>query len=859
MIGRKISKYEVLEKLGEGGMGVVYKARDTELGRAVALKFLPSRLGRTEAQAARFEHEARAISALNHPNIATIYALERAGDERFLALELLPGGTLRSRIPPGGLPLNDVLDYALEIAEGLAHAHRNGIVHRDVKSDNVMFTSEGRLKLTDFGLAKLADSERLTRGGALLGTLAYMSPEQVEGLDADQRADIFSFGIVLYELATGRLPYASTTEASLMREITSAPAPSARQARPELPDGFDRIVAQALERDRDRRYQRVEEVIVDLRNLRSGDALTVTLPPAARKPRRKAATRRRWAGLAAAGLAAALGVFLFLSPSTRRGVPAEKHLAILPFLNVGQEPANQAFSEGLVETLASKLSQLEQFQGSLWVVPTSEIRSRSIRSPEQARKALGVTLALTGSVQRAGDRLRLTVNLVDTRTLRQLRTWAGDPRLENTAALQDAMVGRVAEMLELGVQPGALKTFSVGGTRAPQANDFYLQGQGYLARYDRRENLDTAMLLFEKALQQDPQFVLAQAALAEAQLRKHQATHDRAWLNKAVENARHAVALGGQVAVARATYGLTLNMVGRPRDAVKEFERALEMDPANADACRGLAVAYRELGDLAKAEAAYRRAVELKPRYWGGYNSLGFFLYQQGRYEEAASLFQRVTELTPDNVAGYRNLGGAQVMLDRYDQAAKSFEKALSIQPTASVYSNLGHVYFVQGRNADAIAMNEKAIALDADDYRIRGNLGDCYRFSPDQRAKATEAYHQAIRLAGERLAVNPKDAACRVRMATYLAKNGDARKALVETERARALAPEDPTVLWWSVVVYELAGRREQALKALDGALAKGYSLPEIKREPELAGLRKDRRYLELLSKIPAAGAGRQ
>ncbi|MBI1786452.1 MAG: protein kinase [Acidobacteria bacterium] len=412
MIGRTVSHYRVVDKLGEGGMGVVYKARDLHLPRFVALKCLPPHLAASSSEMARLEREAEAICTLNHPHVAVIHGIENADGRKFLVLEYLPGGTLKQQVEARGpdgppMPLAQALDYAIQIGEGLAHAHSKGIVHRDVKTANALLTEDGAVKITDFGLS---GSQGSPEGTGIHGTPAYMSTEQARGETADERSDIFSFGVVLFELVTGHLPFEAPDPEATLRMILDTPAPTLKRYREGVPESLERIVARSLAKDRRERYSRMDDVLADLRpeldKLRA-KSRQQTMPI---KPVKKRKWRRL---LAAAGALAVLVVALCLAIWLW---PKPRHLAVLPFTVVDSDAANQRFADVLGETVSNKLTQLSRYHRSLRIVPVSDLRAEAISSPTKARRIFHAELAITGMVRRQGDRLLVTVNLIDGRT-----------------------------------------------------------------------------------------------------------------------------------------------------------------------------------------------------------------------------------------------------------------------------------------------------------------------------------------------------------------------------------------------------------------------------------------------------------
>ncbi len=856
MVGQRVSHYEILQKLGEGGMGQVYKARDLKLNRFVALKFLASSLLDSTSAHARFLQEARAISALNHPNIATIYDVEESEEGPFLVLEYLGGGTLRAKVQQNfaigrKLPVEQVVGYAWQMACGLAHAHRSGIVHRDVKTSNAILNTEGTVKITDFGLAKFRDSSRITLAGSAFGTPAYMSPEQAEGEDADFRSDIFSFGVVLYELSTGELPFRGDNNSAVIYQIVHASPRPPEEVRADLPEPLRQVIRVCLEKKPEGRYQSMEELLVDLRPLRTelgivstdpGAEPTMTMPPH-RSAGHTSGRRQfgRWA-VAALALAALLGgIGLVVS---QRTLPRAKQVVVLPFTNVGGDPAYQAFCDGLVETLTTMLTQLEQFHGSLLVVPASEVRRELITGARQAQQMFGANLVISGSVQRSGDRIRLTANLVDTKTVLQVASRTVDTQMEDPVALQDGVVAQVAELLEIHLQPDVRQSLAAGSTKTPQAYDLYLQGRGYLQRFDNQGNYEDAIPRFQQAIKLDPNYALAYAGLAEGYLRKYELTRDLPWLEQARAAGGRAIELNDRVSAAHINLGVIQTIQGHYDDAFREFRRALELDRVSASAYREMAKAYAAAGQVQEAEATYQRAIGMHPNDWLGYKDLGAFYVRYARYSAAEAPFRKVLELTPDNYIGYRNLGALYHFMDRQAEAEGALNRSIAIKPTNLAYLNLGTLYFFQGRYAEAASMDEKAVALGSNDYVIWGNLADAYRWAPGLAGKAPETYRRAIQTAEEQLRITPSDPSLLASLAVYWGKLGNSPKALGLAEESRRLAPKQPWVHFKSALIYELAGDRDRALAALAEALRDGYSPKEVRGEPELNKLRKDPRY---------------
>ena len=854
MVGKKILHYRIIEKLGEGGMGVVYKAEDTKLKREVAIKFLPHHIQANDEERERLKIEAQAAASLNHPNIATIHAIEETADELFFVMEYIEGQELREKIAQSNLRVEEILKIAIQIADGLQAAHEKGIVHRDIKSSNIMVTTKGQAKIMDFGLAKVSGNPQITKLGTTIGTTAYISPEQVSGKIADERSDIWSYGVLLYELLTGQLPFSGPYEQAIIYSIVNEEPAPVSQIKENLPSSLEMIVNKCIEKDREKRYQTVSELLSDLKEPEK--ALEVVSLKRKEKPRKTGAIdpKLRLSLLISGSLLLVL-IFVFIFPILSNWFksgfsPKQQHLLVLPLTNISNDPTKQVFCDGLVETLTSKLSQLEQFHGSLWVVPASEVRRQGINSASEARQSFGVNLVVSGSLQSLNDQIRLTLNLIDANDLRQLNSAVLDITPEKLSTLQDEAAVKMLEMLNLELNPQIKEVLTAGGTTVPGANEFYLRGRGYLQRYEDVDNIDASIKLFENAIKQDPKFALALAGLGEAYWQKYEATKNVLWVEKAQQQCQHAIKLNNQLAAVNITLGMVHNGTGKYEDAVKDFEKALKTDPTNAAAYRGLAKAYEALGSPQKSESTFQKAIELKPDYWAGYNDLGVFYFQHGRYDDAITQFKQVIMLTPDNYRGYNNLGGIYYLLERWPDAQQMFEHSFALKKSYAASSNLGTLYFIQGKYAQAARTYEKGIELNPNEYVIWGNLASAYYWAPGERNKARETYQKAIALAKEGLKVNPNDPDLIATVAGYYSMIDKDSESLKLIDQALKMAPENVQVMYRAATVYEQLGNRDKALFWIDKALENGYSLSEIEHQPDLSQLLKDERYLKLVKK---------
>jgi serine/threonine-protein kinase len=854
--GVRIGVYEILSPVGRGGMGEVYRARDTRLDRVVALKTLPIELSRDPDRRQRFEREARLASSLNHHNIVVVYDIGEQDGVSFIAMEFVEGETLFDMLHRGPLGAQAAADLGWQIADGLARAHAAGVIHRDLKPSNIMVTPERRAKILDFGLGKLlaeasaADETVLgrtgpaTTPGILLGTAAYMAPEQAQGRVADMRSDQFALGLILYEMLTGTHPFSRASNVQTLTAIIEDEAPAIAVSAPRTPEALALIINRCLAKSPADRFDSTSDLARALQDvsdhLRSGRLLAPVSGLRRRVPRTWAVAVAVAATVLAVG---GLAGWQYLR-STSSGLPSSKQVAVLPFANIGGDAANQALADGLAEVLTTRLTQLERFAGSLRVVPASEVRQQQIVSARDAHRAFGVNLVVSGSLQRVSDRVRLTLNVIDPESLLQVRADTLELALQDASALQDEVLLRLASLLDVAVGPEARAIVTAGGTRAPGASEFYVQGRGYLQRYERTENVDAALQLFERAIALDPSYGLAHAAVAEASWRKYENTKDPSWVDRATEAARSALRLSPTLSQVRVTLGLIANGTGRYEEAVKELRAAVSQDPANADAYRELGRAYDALGDLEQAESTLKTAISARPGEWATYNSLGVFYFRRQRYADAAAQFERVIALTPDNGRGHSNLGGAYAALRQWDRAFPALEKATTLAPTASGFSNLGTAYFRVGRFADAARAFEKAIELGARNFQVWANLAGAYTFVAGGADKARAAFQRAVELGEQERAVNPRQAILLARLADCYAHLGEAATARRLVGEAKGLAPADAAVFFMAAQVFEQVGDRKQALQDVAAAVDRGLPKEDVETNRSLDSLRADPAY---------------
>ena len=854
--GTIIGRFAIQELLGKGSMGEVYRASDLRLKRQVALKRIAPHLRGDKRSRERLWKEAEWASRLSDPHIAAVHDVIDEENELFIVMEFVEGQTLRRRLAEP-ISIIEFLPIATECALALAAAHNAGVVHHDIKPENIMLTTSGQVKVLDFGVAKNLPSQPEATLSAqtwteFAGTLNYMAPEAVREEESDSRADIFSLGIVFYEAIAGSNPFRAKSFLETSDRILNHEQVPLCELNPKLPAEFDRIVGKMLAKDPAQRYSAAADLAVDLR------ALERTLTESGvRVIRQLPVARRRWAMpwgtliLAAASLVAIavytparqqLKIWLGISP-----IPRTKQVAVLPLSVADGDAQTAAFGAGLTETLTAKLTQLTG-DPSFQVVPATEIRGKHVSTVDDARKEFGVNLVLEGSLHKSGQQVRVNCILVDARTRRQLRAESLTFAATDSFAAEDAVVNGAIRMLELEIQGRQRKALETHGTQVAGAYDYYLQGRGYLQNYDRVENLDSAVQVFERALAIDPGYALAYAGLGDAYWKKYRSNKEPSWIEKSRAACQQASRLDSKLSSAHACLGTLSAGTGNYQEAAREFERAVETEPTNDDAFRGLAGAYERLGKPEEAENTYRRAIELRPHYWAGYNWLGAFYYRHVRFREAAEMFNQVVALAPDSFLGYSNLGATYVEQARYADAIRILEQSIAIRPSDYGYTNLGNAYFFLRRYEEADQAYQQAIKLSEKDSLLWWNLGDGYYWTPGKRSQSVAAYRQGITTAEEELRVNPKNSYSYGVLAICHAMLGEKKLALDALGSGLQLSSADPFLLFQAALVYNQFGQSDEAIAWLKKAQTAGYSQARIRDYPNFDSLWTSPRSQELL-----------
>ena len=675
MIGKTISHYKILEKLGEGGMGVVYKAEDTKLRRTVALKFLAPELTRDPEAKKRFLHEAQAASALDHPSICTVFEADDQDAEAFIAMACLEGQSLKERIASGPMKLGEAIALAVQIAEGLQEAHEKGVIHRDIKPANVMVTPKGQAKIMDFGLAKVAGRTKLTKTGMTIGTAAYMSPEQARGEETDHRSDVWSLGVVLYEMISGRVPFGADYEQALMYSILNETPEPLTGLRTGVPMELERIVNKALAKSPEERYQHVAEVLVDLRlvrkRLESGSVKS--------QPMKKGMISKKRALL----YGAVVVVLALVAVGRSYFFPEEAEpidsIAVLPLENLSGAPDQDYFADGMTDELTANLAQI----GALKVISrTSAMRYKgSDKSLPEIARELNVAAIVEGTVMRAGDRVRITVQLIEAPTDRHLWAKSYERDLSDVLTLQSEVARAIAGEIRAAVTPEVEARLASTRPVNPEAHELFLRGLHRFVKWTKEE-LEQASEYFQQAMEADPNYAPAYVYLALS----YEAISSQGYLP------------------AKEAYSRSRTLI----------ERALEIDDTLAEAHMALGqVRYKLDWDWVGADEAFKRALELNPNLFGARVRYAWYLLAIGRFVEAIAEAERARELNPLSDGVKETLISIYVAVRQYDQAiAISQQMAESEPDKPRPYQWLAHIYEYMGRYEDAIAARQKSMTL---------------------------------------------------------------------------------------------------------------------------------------------------
>jgi len=784
MVGRTISHYTILEKLGEGGMGVVYKAEDLRLKRSVALKLVSERLSRETQAMARLEREAQAASALNHPHICTIHEVGEAEGQAYIAMEYVEGRTLKALVAPGGLPVETLLPYGAQIADALAHAHERGVVHRDLKSANVVVTPQGQVKVLDFGLARRLregeaaggtyPTESLTEAGAIAGTLPYMAPEVLSGKPADARSDLWALGVMLYEMAAGQLPFQGRSAYELSSMILRDPPPPLPA---HVPAGLGAVITRLLAKEPGLRYRSAGEARAALEAV--GQTLRTGIPQV-----QKPVTLRRTLAASGALLAILLAVVLVFS-LRRPARPGIGSLAVLPLANLSGDPAQDYFADGMTEAVIADLAKIKAMKV---ISRTSVMRYKnSQKSLREIANALRADAVIEGSVMRAADRVRITVQLIDASSDQHLWAESYERDLKDVFALQSEVAAAIARKVRVAVTPREQARLIEKRTVDPEAYELYLKGRHIMMR-GGLEDAQKAIEYFQSGLAKDPDNALLYTGLADAYIHKMSDVHES-----------------------------PVEATAKARAAAM---KALELDDSLAEAHTSLAsIKLFYDWDWTGAENELKRAMELNPdslayRLYGGY------LTMVGRHAEALPYFQEARRLDPIYERNYLAEGYSYFMAHRYDEAIEQYRSGFEIEPDSMTYFGLVLSLAEKGDHGTAIAEAEKATKVNDSPLLLTG-LASAYA------------------LAGRRADSNRV-----LRQLEEISRHQGPAPAWHGT-LSRYVCPYEVAG------VYAQLGDKDQAFEWLDKAYQSRSCLYWLRQDPRLASLHADPRFQALLTKM--------
>lgn len=840
------SRYLIEAEAGEGGMGKVYRARDLDLDRTIALKIVRPELSSQPQMLSRLKHEISLASQISHKNVLRIHDLGEASGLRFVSMAWADGEDLGHLLQRHGLlPEERVIQLAMEICEGLAAAHAQGIVHRDLKPSNVLLDSAGHACIADFGLARPIDTQHSpSRSGEVHGTPRYMSPEQAEGKLVDARTDIYSLGLILYEMATGKIPFKDDSVfQTLALRIAETPE-NPKLVNPALSDRLASIILRCLERDPRSRYASTGDLLADLRQAEAGRATSERRIARRAKNKTRRASIYAAFGLATAVIIAAVAFFFYQRATTQHPLPSKgKYIAVLPFRTLSSDANLHYEAEGIADSISSRLFALN----GVHPISSPALQRVDLKQPEaDIGRQLGANLIVSGTVQGAGDRIQVIASVDDLEAKRRIWSQPFTGLRADLFTLEEEIATQIVQALNITPTVEERERAALPPTQNLAAYDLYLKGRDILKSRRDAEGASEALGFFEAACAKDPDFALAWTGVADASLLLYRTKKEGFWAEKALVAAREAKDRNDNLPEAYFALGSVYTETGKNAEAVEEIKHALRLAPNSDDGYIRLGQAYSATGQTESALAAFKKAEELNPYYWFNHKQLGGAYVDAGRNTEALKEFQRQIDLNPKDWSGYNNIGAIYSLEGRWKDCIPYLEKAIQLQPRFDSYSNLGSAYYELGRYPEAIQMYEKAVQMNGNSTVALRNLAQAYRRA-GQEPEALSTYDRAIAAAYNQLQVNPQNADVMGTLAMCYAAKGDLSRAVQLIERARSIDSADGGLMYDEAVVLSLQGRVPEALSSLQRALQNGTSLEDVKKDPDLQAVRSSPKFKSL------------
>jgi serine/threonine protein kinase/Flp pilus assembly protein TadD len=864
LTGKRLKHYYVESKVNEGGMGEVYKAIDKNLNRKVAIKVINQKLD-DKNSIERFKQEAYMASQLDHHNICTIIEIDQ-NDDGFYYIVMIwnDGQSLSEMIKNKNLTINDSVNYMRQCFLGLSAAHKKGILHLDIKPANLMVNSERNLKIVDFGLSRLDRELPAFELEEFYGTAVYMSPEQSLGKQVDNRSDIWSAGVVLYECLTGEVPFKGDYEEAIMYSIVNEEPVKPRLINPDIPEFLENIVLKCIEKDPDKRYHCCEEVIKDIDSYLSGDYLKkIETETSDRKGinvesviEKSFLKRFSKAQLLMFSLATFFLIFLLLflftnyfdSKSGDLSNGEYKRVAILKFDFIDAKEGDEVFSKGFTYNLADNLAQFQNYGKYLSIISPNEIFENNVTTISAARNKFNANIAVSGTFIRKGQDIQLTLRLYDKDMITQKTRIITEPDTRKSV-LQDSAFTIVADMLGIDYA-SASKAAKIlpPPTLSEKAYELYIKGLAYLGRYEKIENINKAISLFEEAIQNDQAYALAYAGLSEAYWYRYDITSDTSDARLAEMNSMEAIKLAPDYHQTLLAMGNTYTQRGKFNEAIEVYSKILRVNPSNSKALLKIAIAYENANQFDLAEKNYKRAIMYDSLEWSKYNNLGAFYRNVGQYEKAIEMFKKVIELSRDNDRGYNNVAGVYILLHKFNDALYYIEKALKINDkNPDTYNNRAATYFLSNKFKEAAEDYERALKLEKPSFVYYGNLAEVFHFL-NNREKEIEHLKNAIKLAEEAININPNNSIALASLSNYYSMLGQKQKSDENINKAIALSPNTPQILLKAAISKEILGERDLALEYLKKFIKAKGQKNDILLSKRLTNLREDPRFKEII-----------